>query len=563
MQTFQAVYYRFEGELLGDPDFCTFHIAAGEDFGLPSPGQTTLTQLPNGNFNVDSFFDITYQIEFEGCPGSVLDGFMGTTTGTTRFEIPSFDYFIDPGPDYWTVPESPMSSVFPGGPGGDLEPIPADFFGPGSDPFDGVIHLKGESLESSEFPNSDAIIERLSEANLPQPYPASDAVQTEIVELDLISISPITITYNGGQYPELWDVEMVLSTTPQPQGNMNITKNDASGGVFNYSPLFVYPKLIFTKTTPPNNSLTWDLGGISLLEYTNSTAYPWEHSPMGNDFNPSGTSPMELISAGGDCELYLNPYLLRQDDFWAEVGMYGYFENGGGSGFNDGQWYEYPNYNWWNIWFYDHPYDSDRTKALNISFTLQPNQDVGNATIVINWATGAWSEQGVPGRPPLPEDVPDQATEDLYIVRSLPVFSGQVTEPIYIDQYFYEILEYNPEWISIDVQGYNFAIYDGVINHVCKQPDNGGELYEFGDAPELALAYPSLGITGIFPTCMNEPVAGFVSHADVSAWFGESADYEPEGNAGLCPVFNPDTYNQDECFNDGDAGLIIPEFCWL
>ncbi|OQX76974.1 MAG: hypothetical protein B6D61_07955, partial [Bacteroidetes bacterium 4484_249] len=186
VQTFQAVYYRFEGELLGDPDFCTFHIAAGEDFGLPSPGQTTLTELPNGNFNVDSFFDITYQIEFEGCPGSVLDGFMGTTTGTTRFEIPSFDYFIDPGPDYWTVPESPMSSVFPGGPGGDLEPIPADFFGPGSDPFDGVIHLKGESLESSEFPNSDAIIERLSEANLPQPYPASDAVQTEIVELDLI-----------------------------------------------------------------------------------------------------------------------------------------------------------------------------------------------------------------------------------------------------------------------------------------------------------------------------------------------------------------------------------------
>ncbi|RLD49743.1 MAG: hypothetical protein DRJ05_20545, partial [Bacteroidetes bacterium] len=32
-----------------------------------------------------------------------------------------------------------------------------------------------------------------------------------------------------------------------------------------------------------------------------------------------------------------------------------------------------------------------------------------------------------------------------------------------------------------------------------------------------------------------------------------------EGNAGFCPTFNPDMYNRDECFNDGDAGLIFPD----
>ncbi|NIM50157.1 MAG: hypothetical protein GTO22_13055, partial [Gemmatimonadales bacterium] len=92
MQMFPADLYHLEGELFGDPDFCTFRVRAGTDYGLPSPGATTLVQLPSGDFAVDSFFDITYQIEFEGCPGSVLDGYSGTTTGTAtlRYGPPTF-----------------------------------------------------------------------------------------------------------------------------------------------------------------------------------------------------------------------------------------------------------------------------------------------------------------------------------------------------------------------------------------------------------------------------------------------------------------------------------------
>ncbi|MBE0663292.1 MAG: T9SS type A sorting domain-containing protein [Bacteroidales bacterium] len=83
--------------------------------------------------------------------------------------------------------------------------------------------------------------------------------------------------------------------------------------------------------------------------------------------------------------------------------------------------------------------------------------------------------------------------------------------------------------------------------------------FDFGDAPEDALAYPASGMLGQFPTCINVgPPGSFIQHNNFGAFFGPSVDFEPEGNAGLCPNFNPNMYNQDECFNDGDAGLLHP-----
>jgi hypothetical protein len=67
----------------GDPDFDLLRVVAGTDFGLPSPGHTTLTQS-GPNWAVDSFFDITYRIDFVGRPGSVLAGRSGSTTATVR-----------------------------------------------------------------------------------------------------------------------------------------------------------------------------------------------------------------------------------------------------------------------------------------------------------------------------------------------------------------------------------------------------------------------------------------------------------------------------------------------
>ncbi len=76
------------GPLVGDPDFDFLDIVAGGSNGLPSPGSTTPKKLPDGDFAVDSFFDITYQITFSGAPGGPLDGLMGDNIETIRLTTP-------------------------------------------------------------------------------------------------------------------------------------------------------------------------------------------------------------------------------------------------------------------------------------------------------------------------------------------------------------------------------------------------------------------------------------------------------------------------------------------
>lgn len=84
--------------------------------------------------------------------------------------------------------------------------------------------------------------------------------------------------------------------------------------------------------------------------------------------------------------------------------------------------------------------------------------------------------------------------------------------------------------------------------------------YDFGDAPEGVLAYPSTGVLGNFPTCASVGGPGsWIQHTQGTARFGAGWDAEVDGNAGFCPLFNPNTYDQDECFMDGDAGLMVPD----
>ncbi len=90
VQSFPTDMFNLQGGLPpGDPDFASLVITGGTGNGLPSPGHTTLTQLPGGNWNVDSFFDITYQIDFVGAPGGALDGLSGSTTSLVRVEARS------------------------------------------------------------------------------------------------------------------------------------------------------------------------------------------------------------------------------------------------------------------------------------------------------------------------------------------------------------------------------------------------------------------------------------------------------------------------------------------
>jgi hypothetical protein len=83
---------------------------------------------------------------------------------------------------------------------------------------------------------------------------------------------------------------------------------------------------------------------------------------------------------------------------------------------------------------------------------------------------------------------------------------------------------------------------------------------DYGDAPESQVAYPWTGTIGQFPTCVNIGPSGWVDHIPGGqAWLGLLVDGESDGNAGNCAVTPPfPPYDMDECFQDGDAGLIMP-----
>jgi hypothetical protein len=83
VQAFNEELMRLQGQIIGDPDFDLLRVTAGTLFGMPSPGQTTLTQV-GSSWSVDSFFDITYRIDFVGAPGGQLAGRSGSTTAIER-----------------------------------------------------------------------------------------------------------------------------------------------------------------------------------------------------------------------------------------------------------------------------------------------------------------------------------------------------------------------------------------------------------------------------------------------------------------------------------------------
>lgn len=110
VQHFQTQVSMLTASLVGDPDFTTLTLTAGAAQGLPSPGMTTLEEMSGGGFVVDSFFDVSYRIDFVGAPGGVLDGLSGTTYGTVGIIAGVPDIFED---GFESGMTSAWSMVFP------------------------------------------------------------------------------------------------------------------------------------------------------------------------------------------------------------------------------------------------------------------------------------------------------------------------------------------------------------------------------------------------------------------------------------------------------------------
>jgi len=297
---------------------------------------------------------------------------------------------------------------------------------------------------------------------------------------------------------------------------------------------------------------------------------------------------------------FTNPEL---DRFWIAIqygdtvpGMNGGFSQIPGQPGEDMRWYFYPNEfgqnPWFNIWFWNGPFLPMNTKNILVGFWIQGNNPTGAPgffEVVVNWSGPDWSWPDPQPGPPLPPLSPQE--EDLYVLRSEVLAQDQVFfgEFIWVE-FWYEIPDYNPEWVSIDIWGDGFEIpldYPvlpdptspifpywiqffgpgaGLMVHECIPPDQG-QLFEFGDAPDQSLAYLD-GTIGLFPTCMNVLNTLFVSHACPTPIFlGGWVDCEPDGNAGWCPFFHPNTYDRDECGTFPyptppagivDEGLIYP-----
>ena len=169
---------------------------------------------------------------------------------------------IAPGLDLWSTPGTGITRV-----AFSDNPIPAGFFDPGSDPFVGTVVLQGGPLAQSAGPAlsfTDTVVSRLDTAQVPN-VGDQDTIPIEIVALSLVSVNPITVTFNGGQNPEAWTVAVCLSDTPQVPGSMTIHRTCPQGGTFD-STLPVRPKFFFTRTTPPAMRIL-DAGAMGQIQF--------------------------------------------------------------------------------------------------------------------------------------------------------------------------------------------------------------------------------------------------------------------------------------------------------
>jgi len=146
-------------------------------------------------------------------------------------------------------------------------PLPADFFGPGSDPFDGQIFLKGLPIDEILFGNASTLLRRVGDPLSPTaPIGSVGTVDVELVELNLIGTEPIVVGFHGGALSEQWEVYVVPSPFPVPVGSLTATKTHANGGTF-YSTFYVQPLFLFTRTSD-GMTLVYDTGaeGITPLQ---------------------------------------------------------------------------------------------------------------------------------------------------------------------------------------------------------------------------------------------------------------------------------------------------------
>ena len=135
--------------------------------------------------------------------------------------------------------------------------LPPDYFGPGSDPFEGQVSLEGVPLGSFDVYGglgpTDTIVERKTDAGT-EHFP--DTIEIEIVALELKSVEPITVSWGGNFYHYDVTVSVPEGDTEQETGSMTIEHDEgADGGTFDIEALPVRPLLTFFPLEGPGGTI--------------------------------------------------------------------------------------------------------------------------------------------------------------------------------------------------------------------------------------------------------------------------------------------------------------------
>ena len=122
-------------------------------------------------------------------------------------------------------------------------------------------------------------------------------------------------------------------------------------------------------------------------------------------------------------------------------------------------WYEYPQSDWWNIWFCNLPFNPNAYKEITVSFMVETYNMAAPFYInfAVNWSTPAWDTVNLI-EPPVPMNM-GNFQENEVIIRDI-VLNTDNPADLGLITYTLLIPEYCPGWVSIDIQGYNIVVYN-------------------------------------------------------------------------------------------------------
>jgi|CXWL01.1.fsa_nt_gi hypothetical protein len=236
----------------------------------------------------------------------------GASAGWAQFPVN-----IRTGDDSWVTPAAGSFVNFA------ATPIPAGFFGAGSNAYGGTVGFVGQNIPTAPanaLNPADTLVTRLDGMSFPALGVRNTRIQ--IKALSLRSMAPITVTYGGGA-TEQWNVVLTLSTVlAQPIGNMAVTLGCVNGGGTFASALPVVPRFVFTHTLT-GVTLVLDCGtagnGVCGPVTINANGCWSRPAPLG----PAGAACLPPIPAGvqvdGNIDTIFDYVTIGRRDFLAGV----------------------------------------------------------------------------------------------------------------------------------------------------------------------------------------------------------------------------------------------------